>query len=476
MGAGCSHPTRRDEVRRVVILVVDDERSIRFSLIELLEDEGHVVREAEHAPAALASLEGRPADLVISDLSMPAMSGMQLLDEVRIRHPETLFVLMTAFGDERTAVQALKAGAYDYIPKPFDNEEIRALARRAREVLALRAENRRLREELAGEFRGLIGDSPAMREVYRLIRRAGPVDVTVLVAGESGTGKELVARALHAEGPRARKPFVALNCSALPGELVESELFGHVRGAFTGADRDREGLFEAADGGTLFLDEIGDLAPAAQAKLLRVLEERQITRVGSNRPVPVDVRVIAATHRPLDQLVTTGQFREDLLYRLQVITIPVPPLRERREDIPALAIHFITGFAERHGRPVRGLSDAARRALLAHDWPGNVRELRNALERAVVLAEAETLGLADLPAALAGSSAALRPADAALADLPFADARARAQEAFDRSFLTAALERHGGNISQTARALELHRQSLQKLLRRLDISVDSTAG
>jgi two-component system, NtrC family, response regulator HydG len=451
------------------ILVVDDEPSIRFSLRELLEEDGHAVREAEHAPAALGALEGEPADLVLSDLSMPAMDGLQLLEEVRNRHPRTLFVLLTAHGDERTAVQALQLGAYHYIPKPFDNAEVRAVVARAAEVLALREENARLREALSGEFRGLIGDSPAMRETYRLISRAGPTDVSVLVQGESGTGKELVARALHEESPRRRGAFVALNCSALPAELVESELFGHRRGAFTGADRDHEGLFQAAAGGTLFLDEIGDLAPAAQAKLLRALEERTVTPVGATRPVKVDVRVVAATHRPLDRLAAEGGFREDLLYRLRVLTIELPPLRERREDLMPLAIHFIAHFAERHGRPVAELTESARRALLAHDWPGNVRELRNAMERAVVLAEDGRIDLPDLPADVAGSAAPLRPADAALAGLAYTEARSRAVEAFDRAFLAAALERHGGNVSAAARTLGLHRQSLQKRLRALGL-------
>jgi DNA-binding NtrC family response regulator len=347
------------------ILIVDDERAVRFSLVELLGAEGHVVREAEHAPAALAALEGEPAELVISDLSMPAMDGLQLLAELRTRHPETLFVLMTAHGDERIAVQSLKLGAYDYLPKPFDNEEVRSIVRRVHEMLALRAENSRLREELAGEYRGLVGESAAMREVYRIIRRAGPTDVTILITGESGTGKELVARALHAESRRGRGPFVALNCSALPGELVESELFGHRRGAFTGADRDREGLFEAAHRGTLFLDEVGDLALPAQAKLLRALEEREITRLGDNRPTPVDVRVIAATNRPLEEWRADGRFREDLLFRLNTVELRIPPLRERRGDIPALAVGFISHFAERHGRPFRAPAEPARRALLA---------------------------------------------------------------------------------------------------------------
>ncbi|WP_420125997.1 sigma-54-dependent transcriptional regulator [Longimicrobium sp.] len=452
------------------ILVVDDERAIRFSLAELLESDGHDVREAEHAPAALAALDEAPADLVLSDLTMPAMDGLALLEEVRARHPATLFVLVTAHGDERTAVRALREGAYDYVPKPFDNEEIRALVRRAREVLSLRAENARLRTEVAGEFRGLIGDSAALRETVRVIRRAAPTDATVLVTGESGTGKELVARALHGESRRRAAPFVALNCSALPGELVERELFGHLRGAFTGADRGAEGLFEAADGGTLFLDEVGDLAPAAQAKLLRALEERQITRLGSTRPVAVDVRVVAATHRPLEQMAAGGAFREDLLYRLQVIPLHIPPLRERREDVMPLALHFLAHFAGKYGRQVRGFSEGARRLLLSYDWPGNVRELRNATERAAVMAEGEQIEPRDLPAQLAESRAPVGPVDAALANLPFAEARDRALDAWERRFLAAALERHGGNVSATARALDLHRQSLQKRLRALDLT------
>jgi DNA-binding NtrC family response regulator len=451
------------------ILVVDDERSIRFSLAELLEEAGHQVREAEHAPAALAALEAAPADLVLSDLTMPAMDGMALLAEVRSRHPEALFVLMTAHGDERTAVRALKEGAFHYVPKPFDNDEIRAVVLRARELLALRTENARLREELAGEFRGMVGDSPGLREVVRVVRRAAPTDATVLITGESGTGKELVARAIHEESRRRGRPFIAVNCAALPGELVERELFGNVRGAFTGADRDSEGLVEAADGGTLFLDEVGDLALPAQSKLLRVLEERRLTRLGATRPRDVDVRVVAATHRPLERMSAEGTFRDDLLYRLRVITIAVPPLRERREDVIPLALHLLSVFAARYGRPVRDLSAGARRLLLSYDWPGNVRELRNALERAVVLAEGDTIDARDLPPQLAEARAPVGPVEAALADLPLAEARARAMEAFDRRFIAAALERHGGNVSAAARALCVHRQSLQKMLRRLEI-------
>ena len=450
------------------ILVVDDEASIRFSLTELLEAQGHGVRAAEHAPAALAALEEEPADLVISDLRMPAMDGLELLEEARSRHPDTIVVIMTAHGDERTAVRALKLGAWDYLPKPFDNDEVRALVGRVREMLALRAENARLREELAQRHGPLIGGSAAMGRVYDVIRRAGRTDATVLITGESGTGKELVARALHEESGRRRGPYITLNCAALPGELIESELFGHAKGAFTGADRERAGRFEAADGGTLFLDEVGDLAPAAQAKLLRALEERAVTRVGENQARTVDVRVIAATHQPLDRMAEGGGFRSDLLYRLRVIHLEIPPLRERREDIMPLAIHFLRELGDRHGRDIEAISEEARRALLTHDWPGNVRELRNALERAVVLADGPELRAEDLPPTLT-RDAALRPAEAALAGITYEEALERARHAFDRAFLGAALERHDGNVTRAAEALGLHRQSLQKLLKKAGI-------
>src|SRR5690606_5105637 len=311
------------------VLVVDDEPAVRFSLVELLEAAGHSVRAVEHGPAALEALAEEPADLVLSDLRMPALDGLALMAEVRARHPATVFVLMTAYGDERTAVAALKEGAYDYLPKPFDNEEVRSLVRRVHEMLALRAENERLRAELAARRGPRIGGSPAMRAIYDIIDRAGPTDAVVLITGESGTGKELVARAIHEASRRRDGRFVALDCGALPPELGESELVGHARGAVTGADRDREGLVEAASRGTLCLDELGDLALPAQAKLLRALEDRAIRRLGENRTRPVDVRLIAATNRPLERMVQDGTFREDLLYRLRVIQIDIPPLRER---------------------------------------------------------------------------------------------------------------------------------------------------
>jgi DNA-binding NtrC family response regulator len=456
----------------VRILIVDDEAAVRFALTELLADAGHDVRDVEHAPAALAALEAQPVDLIISDLNMPAMDGLALLEEVRARHPGSLFVLLTAHGHERVAVQALRLGAWDYVPKPFDNDELLAMVARAREVLALRSENRRLREELAGPVPGLIGEAPALREAVRIALRAATADVTVLITGESGTGKEVLARTIHEGSPRAAAPFLAVNCSALPADLVESELFGHVRGAFTGAARDRDGLFAAADGGTLFLDEVGDLAAPAQPKLLRALEERRVTPVGAERARDVDVRIVAASNRSLEQLVASGDFREDLFFRLSVLPIRLPPLRERRGDVPALAAHFIAHFAERHARPPLPLDEGARRALVAWDWPGNVRELRNTIERAVVLADGDAIGSADLPPAIASARSGAGPVDAALAGLTWADARAGAMDAFDRSFITASLERHGGNVSAAARAMGVHRQSLQKMMRRLGIGGD----
>lgn len=335
-------------------------------------------------------------------------------------------------------------------------------------------------------FHGMYGNTTAMHELFRVICRVGRTDVTVLVRGESGTGKELVARALHEESARRGKPFVALNCSALPSELVESELFGHTRGAFTGAVKDRGGLFEAAHGGTLFLDEIGDLGPLAQAKVLRALESGEVMRVGGTRSTRVDVRVIAATNRPLEVMVSDGRFREDLLYRLNVIPLVLPPLRERIEDVPLLAQYFLQLFAGRHGLPMRSISDEASALLMQYDWPGNVRELRNVIEGAIVLCDGAEIAVCDLPASIANrtgststvealfTSVSMSLAECAIA-LPFAEAREHALREFDRAYLGAALARHDGNIARTARALGLHRQSLQKLLARRDMREQPTS-
>ena len=448
------------------IAIVDDEPAIRFALEELFAGQ-HEVTCFDGGGPALASLIDEPADLVISDYSMPGMNGLDLLARARELFPESLFVLVTAHGDERTAVQALKAGAWDYIPKPFENDEMLAMARRAAELLALRAENGRLRRELIGDVEGMIGVSDAIRSVRRMIELAAPTDASVLITGESGTGKELVARAIHAKSRRSRLPFVALNASAVASSLAESELFGHVRGAFTGADRPRDGLFVAADRGTLLLDEIAELDATLQAKLLRVLEDRTVTPVGSSESRPVDVRIIAATNGSLHEMVEAGEFRRDLLYRLEVIHIEIQPLRTRREDVPLLASHFLHELAVRHRRPGISISEDASRRLAAWEWPGNVRELRNTIERAVVMSESDVIGPEALPEPVRRWNGGMTGPDSASADLPYAEARDRAVRQFHQTYLAAALARHDGNVSATARALGVHRQSLQKMLQKL---------
>jgi DNA-binding NtrC family response regulator len=450
------------------ILVVEDERAIQLALSGLLRREGYEVAVADSAEAALAQLREGPADLVLTDLALgQGLSGMDVLREVKASRPETAVVMITAHGSEKVAVQAMKAGAQDYLPKPFDNDEIRIIVQRALEHTRLQREHRMLLERIDRElrFENLVGSGPAMRRVFEMIEKVAETDLTVLVRGESGTGKELVAQALHQRSPRRGRPFVAVNCAAISRELVESELFGHEKGAFTGADARRIGRFEAAGGGTIFLDEIGDMAPETQAKVLRVLEERSLERVGSTKPVEVDVRVIAATHRDLEAEVKRGRFREDLYYRLKVVQIAVPPLRERREDVPALVDRFLSQLAERLGREPRRISAGALAALAGYAWPGNVRELRNVVEQAAVLAPGEMIGEADLRLPCRQEASA----PAALAGGGFADAKRQATEDFERSYLLRALRQHGGNISRTAEAIGMVRQSLQQKIRELGL-------
>ncbi|HME69942.1 MAG TPA: sigma-54 dependent transcriptional regulator [Myxococcota bacterium] len=454
------------------ILVVEDERAIQLALSGLLRREGYEVAVADSAEAALAQLREDPADLVLTDLALgQGLSGMDVLRQVKASRPETAVVMITAHGSEKVAVQAMKAGAQDYVPKPFDNDEIRIVVQRALEHTRLEREHRMLLERIDRElrFENLVGSGPAMRRVFEMIEKVAETDLTVLVRGESGTGKELVAQALHQRSPRRGRPFVAVNCAAISRELVESELFGHEKGAFTGADARRIGRFEAADGGTIFLDEIGDMAPETQAKVLRVLEERSLERVGSTKPVAVDVRVIAATHRDLEAEVRRSRFREDLYYRLKVVQIPVPPLRERREDVPALVDRFLSQLAERLGREPRRLSAGALSALAGYAWPGNVRELRNVVEQAAVLAPCETIVEADLrlPCRQEGSAPAAFSGGANAGG--FADAKRQATEDFERSYLLRALRQHGGNISRTAEAIGMVRQSLQQKIRELGL-------
>ena len=451
------------------ILVVSERMSFVDALRVIVEADGRELLHATQAAGVCEIITRAEINVVIADQQLPGDDGFRLLDELHDVHPTLLTAMATAPGATNAAIKAFERGAADYINTPVQLDDVIAFLRRADAMTTLRVETTPADAEV-NEFRGMYGTTPVMRDVFRMIARVGRTDVTVLVGGESGTGKELVARALHDESARRHKPFIALNCSALPSELVESELFGHTRGAFTGAVKDRGGLFEAAHGGTLFLDEIGDLGPLAQAKVLRALESGEVMRVGGTKTTRVDVRVIAATNRPLDAMVADGRFREDLLYRLKVISLTLPPLRDRKSDVPLLSSHFLHVFAERHGLPARRISDDASEILLNYDWPGNVRELRNVIEGALVMADGVEICPCDLPASLT----AKRPMRAMSimeqsADLPFVEARERALREFDRAFLGAALERNGGNIARTARALGLHRQSLQKLLARRDL-------
>jgi two-component system, NtrC family, nitrogen regulation response regulator NtrX len=449
------------------VLIVEDERAIRLALSGLLGRAGHEVEQAETGRAALAHLADQAFDLVLTDLALGAgASGMDVLREAKRLQPETPVVMITAHGNEKIAVEAMKLGAEDYVPKPFDNDEIRLVIARCLERTRLAREHRLLRARVEREFgfENLLGSGAAMRRVFETIQKVAETDLTVLVRGESGTGKELVAQALHERSARRERPFVAVNCAAISRELVESELFGHEKGAFTGADARRVGRFEAADGGTIFLDEIGDMASETHAKVLRVLQERAFERVGGTRPIAVDVRVVAATHRDLESEVAAGRFREDLYYRLRVVEVHLPPLRERLEDVPALVERFLAQVAERHGRPRRAIAPAALAHLARYEWPGNVRELRNAVERAAVLASGETVGVDDLVLEHTPSGAC-----ASAESATFGEAKRRAVESFERGFLLRALRAHGGNVSRTAEAIGMVRQSLQQKIRELGL-------
>ncbi|HVZ32566.1 MAG TPA: sigma-54 dependent transcriptional regulator [Polyangiaceae bacterium] len=381
------------------VLVVDDEENIRLVLRTLLKRHGYEVETAPGGDEALGLVESFGPDVVITDVRMPRMGGLDLLGTLRAKGNDATVIVMSAYGNLDQAIDAIKAGAYDYIQKPFKPDEIVLALRKAEEREALRRENRVLREEIRREhrFEDILAKSAVMQGVFRTIAKIANYKTTVLVTGESGVGKELVARALHSRGTRAGQPFVPVNCGAIPENLLESELFGHKKGAFTDAISDRNGLFSEADGGTLFLDEIGELPLGLQVKLLRVLEDGKIRRLGEARDVAVDVRIIAATHRDLLKETQKGRFREDLFYRLNVLPIVVPPLRERREDIPVLIEHFMARNNARLGTSITGLDSEARRLLYEHAWPGNVRELENTIERAMVLAEGEKLMPADLP-------------------------------------------------------------------------------
>jgi two-component system response regulator HydG len=423
----------------------------RYTLRGLLEGEGLSVEEAADGAAALSRLGREEFDLVISDLRMPHLDGLELLRRAQALSPRPRIILLTAHGSERHAVEAMKLGALDYFRKPFDVEEVLAVVRRALATLGLERENEQLRGEV-NLLHSLVFASPAMSRLALLVKRVAPRDVTVLITGESGTGKERIAEALVRSSTRAEKPFVRFNCAALSTELAEAELFGHAKGAFTGAVRARSGLFREADGGTLLLDEIAELAPATQAKLLRVLQESEVRPVGEDRSVRVDVRILAATHRELASEVVAGRFREDLLYRLKVVTLHVPPLRERPEDIPVLSRHFLSRAARRFGVALPRLTPELLTRLSAYAWPGNVRELENAIDSAVALSPDGSLELDLLP----------DPASA----LPAPTKLKEQVGAYERGLIVAALDAAKGNQSEAARLLDTSRATLQDKLRR----------
>ena len=447
------------------VLIVDDDDGMRHMLTVILKDRGYEARGVPGGEEALKELEARDYDVVLSDVRMPKMDGIALLKEIRKRWPDLTVVVMSAYGTTDTAIAAMKEGAYDYISKPFKPDEVVLVLRKAEERERLKRENERLRGELSRAFRleSLVGDSPSMQEVARQVRKVAAVKTTVLITGESGTGKELVARAVHELSPRAAMPFVAVNCGAIPGELMESELFGHVRGAFTDAVRNKKGLFSEADGGTLFLDEVGELPSPLQVKLLRVLQEEEIRRVGDSRSEKVDVRVVAATKRDLREMVAKGGFREDLFYRLNVLNLRLPPLRERKSDIEALVAHFLSKYNARLGRKVREVAPDALQLLTDYPWPGNVRELENAIERAMVLCDGDAIlaeALPDLMLVSRTFSADSTGPSRADDDLSIK----KASRALEEDLIRRALRRTRGNRTRAAECLELsHRALLYKI-------------
>jgi len=444
------------------ILVVDDDRSHLMMLRTLLSGWGHEIFEADDGSTAIACVKERAFDLVLMDIRMLKVSGIEALGQIKAHNPAIPVIIMTAFSSVETAVETLKKGAYDYLTKPLDFEKLRLTIDRAMEHVQLKEENRILKESLGRQFdrHNIIGRSAAMADLLETVAQVAMSEATVLITGESGTGKELIAGALHFNSPRCEGPFVKINCSAITETLLESELFGHERGAFTGAERKKEGRFVQAHGGSLFLDEVSEMPLTMQVKLLRVIQERELTRVGGEKVLTVDVRVVAATNKNLSEQVAKGSFREDLYYRLNVIELEIPPLRKRQEDIPLLAQHFIEHFAEKNRKQIKGFTPGAMDALIRYQWPGNVRELMNAVERGVVLSRSEYLDIDDLPfiRSLAQSQAdPLQIMEQANGDMSL--------DAVEKATILKALKSADGNKSETARRLGITRKTLHKKLK-----------
>ena len=455
------------------ILIVDDEEAIRTSLRSILEDEGYEVAVAATGAEALKIYGTDPPDLMILDIWMPEMDGLETLRRVKEFVPATQVMMISGHGSVETAVKAIKLGAYDYIEKPLSLENVTLRVKHALEQYRLAQENRSLRTKVQQKFE-LVGHSPAMQRLRELIRTAGPTNSRVLIGGENGTGKELVARAIHMHSIRSDHPFVAVNCAAIPETLIESELFGHEKGSFTGATSMKRGQFEQADGGTLFLDEIGDMSLSTQAKVLRALQEQQFTRVGGTKLMKVDVRVLAASNKDLEKEIGHGHFREDLFYRLNVVPIVVPPLRERREDIPALVQHFMKAHAEEQGLRMKEVLPEAMAVLQQYDWPGNIRELRNLIERLMIMVPGYVIegsqAAMSLQGRTTGAVAVAVPASNPLLVKSY-DSLRDARNAFEKEYISRKLREHHWNISRTAEDLKIERSHLHRKIKLLDVEM-----
>jgi len=463
-------------MNKATVLIVDDEEAARYGMQRALERMGYEIVEAASVAEARHLVEAKKPDLLLLDINLPGETGIEYLRELKKDENSPLVIIITAHGSERTAVEAIKSGAYDYLSKPFEVDELRLVVKNALETVILKRENRDLKErlEISGGFGQLLGESAAMKRIYSYINKVAETDVTVLIRGESGTGKELVAREIHRRSAHRKGDFVAMNCAAVPAELIESELFGHEKGAFTGAAARRKGKFELASGGTIFLDEIGDMSPTTQAKVLRVLEERVVERLGSGEVIPVDVRVISATHKDLESEIEAGRFRQDLYFRLKVVTIELPPLRERKQDIPQLANFFCQHYARAYKLKCREIAPDAMARLLEYGWPGNVRELRNVIERSVVLADGAQLRASDLPAEIKEKSPRLQTPQSLTASntisVEFTFDFREARRSFERLYIERVLQEAGGNVTRAAASLGMHRQSLQHKLRELGLT------
>ncbi len=453
-------------MERAQILIIDDEEAIRDAMHQVLSREGYQIKEAREGKEGLELFQKETFHLVFLDLKLPGIKGMDILTQMKETSPETPVIIITGYSSIESAVEAMKKGAFDYMPKPFTPDELRVVTRKALESRRMLMENMYLRQELESkiEFELVIGKSPAMQQILDIVRRVSPTESTVLITGESGTGKELIAREIHRHSRRRNAPFVVVDCGALVETLFESELFGHVKGSFTGAHETKHGRFEVADGGTIFFDEISNIGPNIQAKLLRVIQEREVTRIGSSRPIKVDVRILAATNENLAELVRKGRFREDLFYRLNVVPLHLPPLRQRKEDIPLLAEHFLQKYNRRSKKLIKGISPRAMKALIEYDWPGNIRELENTIERAVVLARGEVIDLDDLLTHGISAKVSFAP--------PWLSTTNTLAEV-EKEYIKAVLQEQKGNKSAAAKILGIDRKTLWAKIKKYQIDVES---